>query len=42
MYHHTDKNINYKAEGMCFKVGDKIQIRYDHLTKMLEFRKESD
>ena len=27
---------------MSFKVGDMIKIRYDHLTKILEFRKESD
>jgi len=27
---------------MAFKAGDKIKIRYDHLTKSLEFRNSSD
>lgn len=32
--------LNNKPIGMDYKVGDKIYINYDHVTKMLEFRKE--
>ena len=41
-YHHNDAEINLKVKGMNFKGGDKILIKYDHFTKILEFRKESD
>jgi len=41
-FHHSDAEINHKAKGMTYKFGDKIQIRYDHSTKVLDFRKESD
>jgi len=41
-FHHTESEINHKLKGMAFKTGDKIQIRYDHLIKVLEFRKKSN
>lgn len=38
--HHSDVELNNKPIGMDYKVGDKIYIKYDHVSKMLEFRKE--
>lgn len=41
--HNTDRETCWiKNKGMTFKTGDKIQIRYDHISRMLEFRKQSD
>jgi len=42
IFHHTNKELNNKTKGMIFVKGDKIQIKYDHVTKVLEFRKESE
>jgi len=38
--HHTDREISWiKNKGMTFITGDRIYIRYDHVTRQLQFRK---
>lgn len=38
--HHTESGISWiKNKGMTFKSGDKIHIRYDHVSRLLEFKK---